>query len=73
MGTSHTPQRDEAWEGVVEDKSRGMLDGANMYHFVVVRRTDGESMRIRVERRLWKAVAVGDRLVKAAGSDPVKG
>ncbi|MEU1126307.1 hypothetical protein ABZ371_22760 [Streptomyces sp. NPDC005899] len=73
MVTSHTSGRDDAWEGVIEDKSRGMLDGSNMYHFVEVRRTDGESLRVRVDRRLWKSVAVGDRLVKEAGSDPVKG
>ncbi|MFI1510353.1 hypothetical protein [Streptomyces sp. NPDC020597] len=72
MFTSHKPGSDDAWEGVVEDKSRGTLDGANMYHFVKVRRGDGQLMKVRIERGLWKSIAVGDRIVKQPGSDPVK-
>jgi len=49
-----------------------MLDGANMYHFVKVRRADGQCMKVRVDRGLWKSIAVGDRLVKAPGSGPAK-
>ncbi|GAA2314340.1 hypothetical protein OKJ48_43835 [Streptomyces kunmingensis] len=73
MFKTHKPAGDDAWEGIVEDKSRGMLDGANMYHFVKVRTADGESTKVRVDRRLWKSVAVGDRIVKERGSEPVKG
>ncbi|MET8814336.1 hypothetical protein ABZW47_20270 [Streptomyces sp. NPDC004549] len=72
MFTSRKSGQDDSWEGVVTDKSRGMLDGSNMYHFVQLRLSDGESRKIRIPRRLWKEVAVGDRLVKRPGSDPVK-
>ncbi|WP_328443465.1 hypothetical protein OG780_44035 [Streptomyces sp. NBC_00386] len=56
-------------EGIVEDKSRGMLDGANMYHFIEVRRTDGQSMKVRIDRRLWKSIEVGDRIVKESSDE----
>lgn len=72
MFKSRKPGSDDAWEGIVEGKSRGMLDGANMYHFVKVRRPDGRSMKVRVERGLWKSVVVGDRIVKVPGSGPVR-
>ncbi|MGW7607623.1 DUF7489 domain-containing protein [Streptomyces sp. NPDC054766] len=72
MFKSHKPGPDDAWEGIVEDKSRGMLDGANMYHFVKVRRADGQSMKVRIDRGLWKSIAVGDRIAKERGSSPVK-
>ncbi|MEW2129005.1 hypothetical protein [Streptomyces sp. NPDC005435] len=73
MFTSRTAGQDDSWEGVVTDKSRGMLDGSNMYHFVQLRLADGESRKVRIRRRLWKEVSVGDRIVKRPGSDPVKG
>ncbi|MEU8792630.1 hypothetical protein [Streptomyces sp. NPDC048643] len=73
MFKSHRSKPGDAWEGTVEDKSRGMLDGANMYHFVKVRRGDGQSIKVRVDRRLWKAIAVGDRIVKEPGSAPAQG
>uniref|UniRef100_A0AAU3ICL6 DUF7489 domain-containing protein n=1 Tax=Streptomyces sp. NBC_01393 TaxID=2903851 RepID=A0AAU3ICL6_9ACTN len=72
MFKSHKPRPDDAWEGIVEDKSRGMLDGANMYHFVTVRRVDGQFVKVRIDRRLWKSIEVGDRIVKEPGSGPVK-
>ncbi|MFE1763877.1 DUF7489 domain-containing protein [Streptomyces angustmyceticus] len=72
MFTSHKVGRDDSWEGVVINKSRGMLDGSNMYHFVEVRRADGESMKVRISRRLWKSIEVNDRIVKRPGADPVK-
>ncbi|WP_433854520.1 DUF7489 domain-containing protein [Streptomyces kronopolitis] len=72
MFTSHKVGRDESWEGTVVTKSRGMLDGANMYHFVEVRLADGEVRKVRISRRLWKSVEVDDRLVKRPGADPVK-
>ncbi|MFF0189260.1 hypothetical protein [Streptomyces sp. NPDC005244] len=72
MFRSHKTGPDDAWEGIVEDKSRGMLDGANMYHFVKVRRPDGQVDKVRIDRGLWKSITVGDRIVKEAGSGPVK-
>ena len=73
MIKSHKVGRDDSWEGVVIDKSRGMLDGANMYHFVEVRLADSEPVKVRISRRLWKSIAVGDRIVKRPGADPAKG
>ncbi|MGO4458088.1 hypothetical protein AB4039_12390 [Streptomyces sp. M-16] len=63
---------DDAWEGVVTAMSRGMLDGSNMYHFVDVRLADGRSMKVRISRRLWKALAVGDRIAKQPESEPFR-
>ncbi|KOU23368.1 hypothetical protein ADK52_17995 [Streptomyces sp. WM6372] len=72
MTKSHEVRRDDSWEGVVTHMSRGMLDGSNMYHFAEIRLADGASVKVRIGRRLWKAIAVGDRLVKRPGADPVK-
>ncbi|MFE6741096.1 DUF7489 domain-containing protein [Streptomyces tubercidicus] len=72
MFTSRNIERDDHWEGIVTDKSRGMLDGSNMYHFVEVRLADGESRKLRISRRLWKSIEVGDRIVKRPGADPVR-
>lgn len=50
-----------------------MLDGANMYHFVKIRRADdGQLVKVRIDRGLWKSIAVGDRIVKEPGRRPVK-
>ena len=72
MFTSRRPTPDEVWEGVVLDKSRGMTDGANMYRYLTVRLSTGETKKIRVDRGLWNSVARGDGIVKQAGSSPVK-
>ena len=61
---------DEAWTATVEKKSRGLLDGSNLYRRLRVRRADGERTVLRVDRELWDSVAVGDRLVKVAGAPP---
>lgn len=50
--------RNEAWDGVVVGKKRGM--------------TDGSTRLLRAHRDLWKSVEEGDFLVKAAGAEPVK-
>jgi hypothetical protein len=72
MFRSRRAGRDDQWEGVVTGKSRGMLDGSNMYHFVEVARAGGGSAKVRIGRRLWKSLEVGDRIVKRPGADPVK-
>ncbi|WP_449479939.1 DUF7489 domain-containing protein [Streptomyces avidinii] len=72
MSKSHETGRDDAWEGVVTGRSRGMLDGSNMYHFVEVRLTDGSSVKVRIARRLWKSLAVGDRIAKRPDADPYR-
>ncbi|MFG3350310.1 hypothetical protein ACGF1Z_35340 [Streptomyces sp. NPDC048018] len=73
MKKSRTSGHDDAWEGVVTGRSRGMLDGSNMYHFLEIRLSDGAFVKIRVGRRLWKSIDIDDRVVKEPGSDPVKG
>ncbi|GHJ47239.1 hypothetical protein Cs7R123_45810 [Catellatospora sp. TT07R-123] len=60
----------DVWEGIVEDKSHAAFDGANLYRRVTVRVADGSTLKVRVPRALWQDLAVGDRLVKAAGTDP---
>ncbi|MBB5889961.1 DUF7489 domain-containing protein [Kutzneria kofuensis] len=72
MFTSRQPASDEAWEGVVLDKSRGMTDGSNMYRYLTVRLSTGETKKVRVDRGLWNSVAEGDGIVKQAGANPVK-
>ncbi|MGW3009503.1 DUF7489 domain-containing protein [Streptomyces sp. NPDC001219] len=72
MFTSRKIEPGDHWEGIVTHKSRGMLDGSNMYHFVEVRLDDGESMKVRVSRRLWKSIEVDDRIVKRPGAEPAR-
>ncbi|MBM4796054.1 hypothetical protein HXP44_29465 [Streptomyces sioyaensis] len=72
MFKSRKVGRDDSWEGIVIKKSRGMLDGSNMYHFVEVRLADGESVKVRISRRLWKSIVVDDRIVKRPGADPAR-
>ncbi|WP_329148888.1 hypothetical protein OIU91_21540 [Streptomyces sp. NBC_01456] len=72
MFKSRKVGQDDSWEGIVLNKSRGMLDGSNMYHFVEVRLADGESLKVRISRRLWKSIVVDDRIVKRPGADPVR-
>ncbi|WP_146074955.1 hypothetical protein [Streptomyces sp. Ru73] len=73
MFKSRKAGREDSWDGVVTDKSRGMLDGSNMYHFVEINLADGESIKVRIDRRLWKSVEVGDHIVKRPGAEPAKG
>jgi hypothetical protein len=62
----------DSWSGTVVKKSRGLLDGSNMYRRLKVQLGDGQTRKVRVSRTLWDAVEVGDSLSKAAGQDPVK-
>ncbi|MEU6189390.1 hypothetical protein [Nocardia sp. NPDC047038] len=62
----------QEWRGTVVKKSRGLLDGANLYRRLHVRLQDGSTMKIRVNRTLWKVLEVGDSVIKRAGADPVK-
>ena len=59
--------RDEAWEGLVTDKKRTSSDGQNMYHRVMITLADGGVKEIRVRGGVWKALNIGDQLVKRAG------
>ena len=62
--------RDDVWSGTVLKKSRGLLDGANLYRRVTVRTDDNRTKKIRVDRALWRELNVGDRLVKETGEQP---
>jgi hypothetical protein len=64
--------RNEAWEGVVVAKKRGMPDGSSVYFYLKVQLSDGSTKRVRVHRDLWKSLDDGDTVVKAAGAEPVK-
>jgi hypothetical protein len=61
------PTRDDAWSGTVVKKSRGLLDGANLYRRLKVRLDDGTHLKVTVDRDLWRQLRVGDRLVKLPG------
>jgi hypothetical protein len=62
----------DTWEGIVVKKSRGLMDGSNMYRRLEVRLTDGEVTKVKVDRTLWEDIEIGDVLVKDAGEDPTK-
>ncbi|MGA9103090.1 DUF7489 domain-containing protein, partial [Aeromicrobium sp.] len=74
-GSAHqegTRMNNDAWEGTVEKKSRGLLDGSNMYRRLKIRHPDGSSRKVRVSRKLWDAIDQGDVVSKSAGQDPVR-
>ncbi|AKU14743.1 DUF7489 domain-containing protein [Luteipulveratus mongoliensis] len=62
----------DSWEGTVVKKSRGLLDGSNMYRRLKIQLADGSTTKVKVDRKLWDAVAEGDTVSKAGGQDPVK-
>ncbi|MFE6971650.1 hypothetical protein [Isoptericola sp. NPDC057653] len=61
---------DDGWSGTVRKKSRGLLDGSNLYRRLELELDDGTSTTVRVGKDLWRQVEVGDRLVKDADGDP---
>lgn len=60
----------DAWIATVEKKSRGLLDGSNLYRRLTIRIDDGRTMKIRVDRVLWTQIEVGDRIAKDPGEAP---
>ena len=62
----------DSWEGTVVKKSRGLMDGSNMYRRLKIRLADGSTTKVKVDRALWDAVSEGDVVAKAPGQDPVK-
>jgi len=62
--------RDDAWSGTVVKKSRGLLDGSNLYRRVKVQLDDGTRLDVKVDRDMWQQIQVGDRLVKPRGENP---
>lgn len=61
---------DDAWTGTVVKKSRGLMDGSNLYRRLQVRLESGEVSKVKVDKGLWDELEVGDSLVKRAGHDP---
>ncbi|EYT79517.1 MULTISPECIES: DUF7489 domain-containing protein [unclassified Streptomyces] len=68
MVKSRKVQEEDAWDGVVADKTRRSTDGSGLYHYVEVRLSGGGTGRFRVDKALWETLSVGDRLVKEAGA-----
>ncbi|KAA8885425.1 hypothetical protein F3087_27675 [Nocardia colli] len=62
----------QEWHGTVVKKSRGLLDGANLYRRLVVRLDDGSTVKVRVGRTLWDSLDAGDSVTKRSGAEPVK-
>lgn len=62
-------ERNRTWSATVLKKSRGLFDGSNLYRRVTVRKDDGQTETIRVNRTLWKEITVGDRLIKDADGE----
>ncbi|RUP32771.1 MAG: hypothetical protein EKK51_08875 [Mycolicibacterium sp.] len=54
------------WEGTVVKKSRALLDGANLYLRLRIRLDDGRTITVRVDRAIWKMLAVGDAVRNTA-------
>jgi hypothetical protein len=63
-------RQEDSWSGTVLKKSRGLLDGSNLYRRLTIRTDDGRTERIRVGRAFWKELRVGDHVVKDVGEDP---
>ena len=55
------------WEGTVVKKYRALLDGSNIYRRMLVRLDSGETVKTRVDRTTWKALAIGDPVRKTPG------
>ncbi|WP_433222469.1 DUF7489 domain-containing protein [Dactylosporangium sp. CS-047395] len=62
-----------SWSGTVAKKSRALLDGSNLYRRLEVRLDDGTELKVKVERKLWDELEVGDRLVRREGEQPRRG
>jgi hypothetical protein len=59
----------DEWEGVVVRKSRGLLDGSNMYRRVKIRLADGTTKKVRIPRELWNDLSEGDTLHQSSSGD----
>ena len=55
------------WEGTVVKKYRALLDGSNLFRRILVRLDDGQTVKTRVDRATWKALAIGDAVRKSNG------
>ncbi|WP_101948040.1 hypothetical protein [Mycobacterium sp. 3519A] len=55
------------WEGTVVKKYRALLDGANLYRRVLVQVDGGQTVKVRVDRTMWEALAIGDAVKNTPG------
>jgi len=55
------------WRGTVVKKYQALPDGSNLHRRILVRLDDGETVKTRVDRATWKALAVGDTVVSTCG------
>lgn len=60
------------WRGSLVKKYRALLDGSNPYRRILVRLENGDTVKTRVDRATWNALAIGDTVVKAPGNKPQK-
>ncbi|WP_327673497.1 MULTISPECIES: hypothetical protein [unclassified Streptomyces] len=73
MFKSRKVRKEDAWDGIVIDKTRRATDGSNLYHYVEVRLQDDSTLKVRVDKPLWESLTIGDHLVKESGaSEPTK-
>jgi hypothetical protein len=54
--------------GTVIKKYRALLDGSNLYRRIIVRLDNGETVKARVDRATWKALAIGDAVARGPGN-----
>jgi hypothetical protein len=60
------------WRGTVVKKYRALLDGSSLYRRILVRLDNGNTVKTRVDRDMWKALTIGDTVVKRIDSKPQK-
>ncbi|GAA1366804.1 DUF7489 domain-containing protein [Streptomyces beijiangensis] len=68
MFNSKRIKPEDSWRGAIVDKSRNIPDGSNMYHYIKVELTEGQTKKFRVDKALWETLEVGDRLIKQPGN-----
>ncbi|XVU27639.1 DUF7489 domain-containing protein [Actinoplanes sp. CA-054009] len=51
-------------------KSRGLMDGSNLYRRLKVRLDDGAELDVKVDREVWDRLEVGDQVAKEEGGSP---
>jgi hypothetical protein len=56
------------WEGTVVKKYRALLDGTNLYRRILVRLADGRTVKMPVDRAMWKALTIGDAVRSTPGA-----
>lgn len=68
MFNSRKVREEDAWDGVVIDKTRRATDGSNLYHYAKLRLQDGTTKKVRLDKDLWRSLEPGNRLVKEPGT-----